>query len=239
MAPEFVKWLGMPPGLSWLDIGCGTGALSEAIVQHCSPIKLLCIDPSKEFLEKAKEKLPGYAGLRIGNAGELPVADNKFDISVSGLALNFFPDLQGALSEMKRVVKPKGIIAAYVWDYAGQMQFLRYFWNAALHVSPQSLNLDEGRRFPICDSNNLTTAFQQAGFIEIRTTHLDIETIFDSFEDYWNPFLGSQGPAPGYLASLPEQLQTELRSHVFNSLPIDADGKIKLIARAIAIRATS
>ena len=131
-APLFLKWLNVPYHLSWLDIGCGTGALSEAVYNNCKPANLSCIDPSIKFLEKTKERLPEEVDFAVGTASNIPKANDKFDIVVSGLALNFFPDLPSAFSEMKRVLKPNGTIAAYVWDYSGRMDFLRHFWDAAL-----------------------------------------------------------------------------------------------------------
>jgi len=126
MAPVFLEWLQFPKNLSWLDIGCGTGALSEAIYRNCKPANLCCIDPSAEFLEETKEQLPD-ADFAIGNASNIPKANNTFDIVVSALALNFFPDLTSAFSEMKRVLKANGTIAAYVWDYSDRMDMLRFF----------------------------------------------------------------------------------------------------------------
>ncbi|HEX7906270.1 MAG TPA: class I SAM-dependent methyltransferase [Chitinophagaceae bacterium] len=236
MAPEFLKWLDLPYNLSWLDIGCGTGALSETINLRCKPARLSCIDPSADFLEKAKEKLGDKVEFAIGNASNIPEANNSVDVVVSGLALNFFPDLNSAFSEIKRVLKVKGIMAAYVWDYAGRMDFLRLFWDTVIEINPDAKNHDEGIRFPICNIDNLKKTFREAGLTEIETTFLDIYTVFKNFEDYWNPFLGGQGPAPTYLASLPGNLKNEIKSLLLKKLPAEPDGSIRLLARAIAAR---
>lgn len=232
----FLKWLNPPSHLSWLDIGCGTGALSEAIHKNCKPQHLSCIDPSGEFLEKAKKRLFNKADFATGSASDIPKGDDSFDIVVSGLALNFFPDIDSAMPEMKRVLKAKGTVAAYVWDYSGRMDFLRIFWDAALDVDPNSHKLDEGIRFPICNAGKLSGTFQKAGLTNIETSNLDTYTVFKNFDDYWNPFLGGQGPAGSYLVSLDENLQDALKNNLFKRLPVEPDGSIRLLARAIAVR---
>jgi SAM-dependent methyltransferase len=237
IAPLFLQWLDPPGNLSWLDLGCGTGALSEAIDRSCKPASLTCVDPSAGFLAKAEERLPNEAVLLVGSASNIPMPDASVDIIASGLALNFFPDLPAALNEIKRVLKANGTLAAYVWDYAGRMDFLRVFWDAAGEVDPRARELDEGVRFPICNPRNLEDTYREAGFSEIKTTSLDITTVFKDFDDYWNPFLGGQGPAPSYLATLSPSIQQELKKHICNRLPIEADGTITLVARAIAVRA--
>ena len=238
MAPEFLKWLNAANNLSWLDLGCGTGALSEAISNRNKPAQLYCVEPSADFLAKAKEKLGNKAQFLIGTATNIPIGDNEVDIVVSGLALNFFPDPPGAFAEMKRVAKPNGIIAAYVWDYSGKMEFLRRFWDAAAEVDEKSKTLDEGIRFPICNPEKLKNAFQDAGLSNIETDYLTVYTIFKDFDDYWNPFLGGQGPAPSYLASESSYIIDKIRFELLNNLPVEVDGSIKLVARAIAVRGT-
>jgi len=238
MAPVFLEWLNFPHNLSWLDIGCGTGALSEAISSICKPANLSCIDPSETFLEKTKQRLSDKADFNIGTASDIPKANATFDIVVSGLALNFFPELPAAFSEMKRVVKDKGTIAAYVWDYSDRMDFLRLFWDAAYEVNPGSNKFDEGVRFPICNADNLKAAFQDADLNDIETSTLDIPTVFKNFDDYWNPFLGGQGPAPGYLVALSDDLQNKLKNTIHKKLSFASDGSIKLLARAIGVRGT-
>ena len=236
MAPVFLDWLDLPDHLAWLDLGCGTGALSEAIYNYRKPISLACVEPSHQFLEITRQRLSGKAGFAIGGASKIPGPKNSFDVVVSGLALNFFPDLPAAFSEMKRVLKPNGTVAAYVWDYAGQMQFLRVFWDAACELDPAAKNFDEGIRFPICNPVDLEVAFRDAGLSDIQGAYLTIDTVFKDFDDYWNPFLGGQGPAPGYLASLSEDRREELQQLVHKKLQIAGDGTISLWARAIAIR---
>jgi len=236
MAPVFLKWLNLPSDKNWLDIGCGTGALSEAIEQNSKPRNLSCVDPSESFIEKIKNRISIKGDFRVGNVENLPFDNESFEIIVSGLALNFFPNFESALSEMKRVSKPNGVIAAYVWDYSGRMDFLRYFWEAAFQIDSKSHDLDEGIRFPICNSNKLIEAFQKSELIEIESSVLDIDTVFKNFEDYWNPFLGGQGPAPGYLASLSNELQDDLKNKIHERIDFESDGSIKLLGRAIAIK---
>ena len=210
MAPKFLKWLNVPSNKNWLDVGCGTGALSEAIEQNCKPKNLACVDPSESFIEKVKQRISITGEFRVGNVESLPFENESFEIIVSGLALNFFPNLESALSELKRVSKQHGVIAAYVWDYSGRMDFLRFFWDAAYQIDPKSRELDEGLRFPICDSGNLIKLFESANLIEVESAKLDIDTNFKNFDDYWNPFLGGQGPAPSFLMALSEKKQNKI-----------------------------
>jgi len=237
IAPLFLNWLNLQKNLNWIDLGCGTGALSESIFKLYNPAKLISIDPSNKFLEKAKERLPERVNLLQGDASAIPCYNNSCDAIVSGLALNFFTDLEKSLSEMKRVTKSEGVIASYVWDYAGRMDFLRIFWDAACQLDPDARKLDEGSRFPICNLEKLSALFQKKGFTNILTTTLDMDSTFEDFDDFWNPFLGGQGPAPSYLASLSNQSQQVLKEKIHDQLPFDKDGSIKLLARALAIKA--
>jgi len=239
MAPRFLQWIGFNSGKSWLDLGCGTGALSEAIVRDYKPSLVLCVDPSAEFLSKASERNLQHTEFQVGSSSSIPASDSSFDIVVSGLALNFFPDLKEAFSEMKRVLKPGGTLAAYVWDYSDRMEFLRVFWDTATEIDQKAIQLDEGNRFPICNLDKLKDTFLAEGLSNVETASLDIETVFKDFNDYWNPFLGGQGPAPGYLASLNDEMRNQLQSSINKKLKVEHDGSIKMIARALAIKAIS
>jgi hypothetical protein len=138
--------------------------------------------------------------------------------------------------EMKKAVRKRGTVALYVWDYAGKMQFMRLFWNAAAALDPAAYDLDEGRRFPICDPKALVNLFREKGFSEIETHPIDIMTDFKDFDEFWSPFLGGQGPAPSYTMSLSEEQRSQLRERIYNSLPFALDGSIPLVARAWAVR---
>src|SRR5512145_2376455 len=150
VAPLFLSWLSIPAGRKWLDVGCGTGALCAAIVDRCSPASVAGVEPSEGFLKTAKENLADRAALHQGSASAIPLGDASVDVVVSGLVLNFVPDQRAALAEMARVAAQGGTIGAYVWDYAGKMELMRYFWDAAVELDPNAAKLDEGRRFPLC-----------------------------------------------------------------------------------------
>jgi SAM-dependent methyltransferase len=236
VAARFLDWLELPGGLRWVDVGCGTGALSEAILDRCDPTSVDGVEPSSGFVRAAARRLGDRATVHQAPAEDLPLLDGSADVVVSGLVLNFIPDLPAALDEMKRVA-PGGIVGAYVWDYSGGMDMLRLFWDAADEVDPDGAD-DEGRRFPICRPDALLAAFADAGLDGAEVVPLDIPTPFADFDALWTPFTGGQGAGPSYLVSLDREKQDALKESLRRSVPANPDGSISLIARAWAIRAT-
>jgi hypothetical protein len=152
--------------------------------------------------------------------------------------LNFVASSERALAEMARVVRPGGTVGLYVWDYAGEMQLMRRFWDAAAALDAQAQALDEGIRFPICQPEPLDRLFRVAGLADVAVRPIDVPTVFRDFDDYWSPFLGAQGPAPAYAMALDEERRTALRDRIRTDLPIEDDGSIHLMARAWAARGT-
>jgi SAM-dependent methyltransferase len=239
VAPVFLSWLAVPAGKRWLDVGCGTGALSAAIADLGSPASLDGVEPSAGFLVMAKEHLGERAVFHAGTAADIPLPNSSVDVVVSGLVLNFLPDAAEALVEMARVAKRGGTVAAYVWDYGQRMELMRYFWDAAIALDPAVASVAESHRFALCNPGALRAVFSAASFGAVEVTAIDIATEFASVDDYWDPFLGGQGPAPAYLLSLDEAHRDAIRSRLLATLPIASDGSISLIARAWAVRGTN
>jgi SAM-dependent methyltransferase len=237
VAPPFLSWLNIPAGRRWLDVGCGTGALCAAIIDRCFPSSVAGVEPSERFLEAATENLADRAALHQGSATAIPLGEASVDVVVSGLVLNFVPDPRAAVLEMARVTGKGGTIAAYVWDYAGQMELMRFFWDAAVELDSDAAKLDEGVRFPLCRPGALETLFASAGLEGVEGKAIDIPTPFANFDDYWRPFLGGQGPAPTYAMSLSGAARARLRDRLRERISTRADGAISLTARAWAIRA--
>lgn len=235
VAAAFLDWLAVPPGKVWLDVGCGSGALSRRIVEAAAPAAVVGVDSSEGFVAHAGAHVAG-AQFRVGDAQALPVANREFDAVVSGLVLNFVPDQPKAVAEMRRAARPGGTVAVYVWDYGGEMQLIRRFWDAAIALDSAARDLDEAVRFPHCRPEPLRTLFTGAGLRNVETKAIDVPTVFKDFEDYWSPFLGGQGPAPGYCMKLPEAAREALRERLRSSLPTQRDGKIPLVARAWAVQ---
>lgn len=234
VAAAFLDWLDPAPGLRWLDVGCGTGALTTAILTRCGPLEVVGVDPSEAHIAWARSQVDdGRARFVVAGAADLPMV--TVDVVVSGLVLNFLPDAGAALSAMRERA-PAGTVAAYVWDYGGQMQLLRHFWDAAVALDPAAVELDEGSRFGICTPGRLEALWADHGLVDVATTAIDVPTRFRNFDDYWTPFLGGQGPAPGYAMSLDEERRRRLRERVRAGLPVAADGSIDLTARAWAVR---
>lgn len=235
IAQEFVTRLHIEPGRRWLDVGCGTGALTQTILSLADPAEVWGVDPSDAFVDHACQQVTdNRAQFKVGDAAHLPFEDRLFDVVVSGLALNFMPEAL-AVREMQRVVRPGGVVAAYVWDYADKMEWLRYFWDAAVALDPAAKALDEGERFPICREEPLERLFLETGFRQVEVYPVDTPTHFTSFDDYWQPFLVGQFPAPQYVASLSDEQREALREELHRRLPINADSSIDLIARAWAV----
>lgn len=238
LARDFVRWLARPAGNRWLDVGAGTGAVSTAILELAEPAEVLAIDPSAGFLAYAKQRLPDERfQIQIGSAGTLPVGDAQFETVVGGLMLNFVPDPARALRDMTRAATPGGTVATYVWDYRDGQEMMRYFWDAAVALDPTVREAAEQRRFvPLCQPDALAQLFLDTGLSQVENRSLDLTMHFQDFDDYWGPFLGGQGPAPSYAATLPPDRLATLRESIRTALPTAPDGSISLPARAFAIR---
>lgn len=237
VAREFVQWLAIPKYRQWLDVGSGTGALSQTILDLAHPKKVKGIDRSEDYVEFTRNRMSDpNVEFEVGNAQTLRVDPKSYDVAVSGLVLNFVPRPNQMIAEMARAVRDGGVVAVYVWDYAGKMQLIRHFWNAATALDPDARDLDEGRRFSICSPQQLTELFQKEGLFQVQVRPIDILAEFKDFNDFWSPFLGAQGPAPGYVMSLSESRRAQLRERLNNSLPYALDGTISLILRAWAVQ---
>lgn len=240
VAREFLSWLAIPVRGQWLDVGCGTGVLSQVILQFADPAGVIGIDRSEGFVNFATEHVQdSRVQFEVGNAETLTADSGLFDATVSGLVLNFLSQPDRAVAEMTRVTRSGGVVAAYVWDYAGRMQMMRHFWDAATALDPKASELDQGSRFPICHPNALSQLFESAGLQNVEVRPIEVPTLFRNFDDYWLPFLGGQGPAPGYLMSLNEQHRAALRERIRAGVPVASDGSIPLTARAWAVRGAS
>ncbi len=237
VAPEFLAWLAPARGLAWADVGCGTGALSETILRTFEPAAIEGVDTSEGFVAAARQRLRDHrVRLHTGDATRLPWEARAFDVTVSGLVLNFVKDHAAMAREMIRVTKPGGRVAAYVWDYAGGMQMVRSFWDAAIAVNPADAKLDQADRFPICQPEPLRALFDGAGLRSVAVRAIEIPTVFRDFDDYWTPFLGRQGSAPTYLASVSDDAREKIRAHLKARLAPAQGQRIELTARAWAVQ---
>lgn len=237
VATEFVRWLAVPPGRRWMDVGCGTGVLTRTILEIAAPSEIVGVDPSGDFVAYATAQTTDpRARFVVGDAEDLPSADGAFDAVVAGLVLNFVAEPGAALRELVRVTAPGGTIAAYVWDYREGMQFIRTFWDAAIALDAAAGSLHQGERFPLARPDALVALFERASLQGVASRPIEIPTRFADFDDFWAPFLGGTGPAPGYVATLDDEGRTALRERLRASVPTEPDGSIPLSARAWAVR---
>lgn len=238
LAQEFLKWLDVPSGLRWIDVCCGSGVISEAIVEGNNPASVVGVDVSPEQINFARRhRARDNVTFETADAMALPFTDESFDVAVCGLGLNYIPHPDGGLYEFCRVIRPGGTIAVYVWDYVYGASFLRKFWDAATVIDGEAPTFDQARRFPMCTQEGLRRLFEQAKLEDLNVLALDVVTRFTSFDDYWEPLLTGQGSAPNYLATRDKKTQAAIRERLRAVLPTNAKGAIELPARAWAIRA--
>jgi SAM-dependent methyltransferase len=206
-------------------------------LQTADPAFVTGLDRSPGYVTLARASIQDRrVQFEVADAAELAVESGRYEAVVSGLMLNFLPQPELGAAEMRRATRFDGCVAAYVWDYAGKMEMTRRFWDAAAALDPRALQLDQGVRFPLCKPDRLIQLFQEIGLRDVEARPIDIPTVFRSFDDYWLPFLGGEGSAPGYVKSLSvEQLMT-LRERIRAGLPFADDGSIPLAARAWAVR---
>jgi len=237
LAKAFVEWLQPARSANWLEVGCGTGALTAAICDSADPASVVACDPSAPFVEHARAHLmDDRVSFMVADAEALPRRTEGFDAVVSGLVLNFLPAPQAVVASFRERLRRAGLCAAYVWDYADGMEFLRYFWEEAVLSDGRAASLDEGRRFPLCQPSALASLFKTAGFAQVETHALEISTDFTTFDDYWAPFLSGTGPAPSYVSTLDPHARELLRGRLEQRLRTRSDEVIRLRARAWAVR---
>ena len=234
VAPRFLDWLALPTRLRWLDVACGTGALTSAILARCGPEAIVGLDGSTDYLASAQRSCQEpRVRFVFADANVLPFPSTSFDVSVSGLALNFIA-FDRALAEQHRVVRSGGTIAAYVWDYAGEYEFARRFWDAALSIDPRAAAYDPGRKATICREQNLHEALIAAGCTGVETRVFDDSGEFPSREAYWHAFDGRQGSTFEYLSLLMDEQRVRLQASLLSTM--NPYGPVKLKIRALAVK---
>ena len=240
IAQQYVPWLRIPEGASWLDVGCGIGVVTEAVLRDAAPGRVVGMDRSTAYVAEAARRLgTERVVFDVGDAQELPYEDGTFDAVVSGLVLNFLPDPLAAVREMVRVARPGGTVSAYVWDYLDRMEIIRTFWDVAAEDDPSVARLPEVQQYSLCQPEALRQLFGTANLEAIDVAGLEAPAVFEDFDEYWQPFLGGQGTAPTYVASLSDESRSGLREKLRSALPISPDGRVPLRIRAWAIRGRS
>lgn len=237
VARQFVTWLSVEPASTWLDVGAGTGILTQVILDQCAPQSVVALDLSEHYLAYARQMITDErVEWVVGNASEIGLNAPAFDAAVAGLVLNFVPSPEDMVRGMKDAVRPGGVVAAYVWDYGDRMQMMRHFWEAAIAVDPSARDFDAGTQFAICNPDNLRALFTATGFTDIDVIPLDIQTPFANFDDFWLPFLAAQGSISKYFRTLSDDQRHKIRQQLLRQLPINDDQTIHLSARAWAVQ---
>ena len=241
IASRFLDWLNAPPEQDWLEVGCGSGALSSEILARCQPRSVVGLDQSEDFVRTAENKVvDDRARFFVGDAQNIDLPDESMDYVVSALVLNFIPDKNRALTEMRRVAKPGGTIAFYVWDYpGGGVEFMHTFWHVAVALDPTASELAEDKRFPDCTEGRLSDLASRNGLTNVESSAIEAPAVFKSFDDFWHPFTLGAGPAPGYCISLNDDDRENLRATLERQVIALPDGTIPMKIRAWAIKAST
>jgi SAM-dependent methyltransferase len=231
LAAPLADLAGVSSGQRALDVGCGPGALTEELVRRLGAGVVAAIDPSEPFVEACRRRVRG-ADVRAGAAEQLPFADAEFDAVLSQLVVNFMSDAPAGVREMHRVARPGGVVAAAVWDYAGEMTLLRRLWDAAARVDPEGAAAhDEGRVMRYCRPDELEALWEEAGLDEVATGELRVSASYEDYDGLWAPLERGVGPAGAYVAALDEERRAALREELRRALG-SPEGAFTLSARA-------
>ena len=240
VAREFLAWLAIPTQSMWHDVACGTGALTSEALASYDPARIDGSDPDETRIAHARTAIvDARAHFVVGDGMQIAGAGDRYDAVVNGLGFPPIRDTVAALVEFRRVAKPGGTVAGYVWDFDGEMQLLRYFWNAAadLDAGVEDVTSDDGDDpYAICAPEKLSAAWTTAGFSAVSVRAIDAHARFANFDDFWMPFQRGDSPAQRHVASLDEDRRAHLRSRLHDTLPIASDGSIALVTRAWAAK---
>jgi SAM-dependent methyltransferase len=218
LAPQMVRLATVTSGQRALDVGCGPGALASALAATLGPERVAAVDPYEPFVKACRARVAG-ADVRVAAAERLPFAEDHFDVVLAQLVLDLVEDPQRAVTEMRRVLRLGGVIAACVWDYAGEMTILRAFWDAAAALDPLAATArDEGRRKRLCQRGELGQLWRSQGIERIEEGELIASARYADFEAFWSPFQAGIGPAGAYCKALGGQAQAALHEECWRGL---------------------
>jgi SAM-dependent methyltransferase len=234
LAPLFIDFAGVSSGMTAVDVGCGPGALTQALVERLGAENVAAADPSEPFIAATTERARG-ADVRLAPAEELPWEDDRFDAALSQLVVNFMRDADAGVGEMRRVVRPGGVVAACTWEYARDMEMLGNFWAAARELEPDAP--DEGHTMRYRSADELEELWNRAGLDGVTTDELHVEASYSNFDELWEPFTYGVGPAGAHVAGLEPEQRDALRAAFFANLG-EPSGSFTLGATACAVRGT-
>ncbi len=231
----FLDWVAPPKGARWLDIGCGTGAFTKLVLDKCAPATVIAVDPSPEQIDFARnEPVARRADFRVADAQSLPFQDGAFDVVASALVINFVPNRPRALAEMRRVGRPGGVVAGYVWDFAGERSPGSLLRLGLIQIGaevPPTPGTEDSRL------ELLSALFAGSGLMDIATRAIDVTVSFPDFNDFWVSSTPKFRPAGKMVAALSETDRHKLIDLLRAQLPAGPDGSVSYSARAHAIMA--
>jgi ubiquinone/menaquinone biosynthesis C-methylase UbiE len=243
IADKFIDWLEVKQVRfkSCIDMGCGTGALSEALLANGACASLTCLDRSLAYLSFAKQRILS-SGVEFvqGDVQSTSLAASGYSLVVSGLVVNFVDSPAKMLREMLRLGRSGGVLGLYIWDFAEGMEPIRKFWDAAHKCNaPNVRKFDAGVRFPICQRDNLLRSITEAGWLEPKVAPVEIHARFKNFDDYWAPFLSGQGTGPAFAVGLTEEMREKVRKALMSLVTVSPDEPFTLRTRAWAAKGIS
>jgi SAM-dependent methyltransferase len=237
LAPAYIAFAGVKNGDRVLDVGTGTGSLSATPEASMPASEIVGVDPSEGFIAYAqKNAKSNRVHFEVGDAQALKFKDVSFDNTLALLVMNFVPDPNKAVAEMRRVTRQQGIVSACVWDYDAGMQMLRFFWDEAVAFDPAIERKDE-RHMKLSRQGQLGDLWREGGLVNVKEEPLVIDQAYASFNDYWEPFTKGAGPGGAYVVSLSEDRRQQLEARMRKRLLMDhQDGPFTLTARAWCVR---
>ncbi|MFL5253192.1 MAG: class I SAM-dependent methyltransferase [Rhodopila sp.] len=231
-ADVFLDWLAPTPALGWIDVGCGSGAFSEAIVQRCAAAEVQSIDPSEAQIAFARSRTP-TATFQVGDAMALPFTDNRFDVAVMALVIFFVPDPAKGLAEMVRVVRPGGVVAAYAWDLAGGGFPFQPVQDALLAAGVESLRPPSAG---VERMDLLQGLWRDAGLEAIETREIRVWRVFADHDELWRVSTATSAGTRAAVSGLSDTQRSTVRARLRLALPPGPDGRVSYPARANAIK---
>jgi SAM-dependent methyltransferase len=233
----FLDWLAPSPGARWLDVGCGTGVFTQLVLDRCAPAAISAVDPAQPQIDHARRHRGRQrATFQIADAQALPFADSTFDVVASALAINFIPDRFRAVSEMRRVARPGGVVAGYVWDFAAERS---PSWPLRLGMRQWGVDVPDVPGARASSLGALDSLFERAECQGVATTSIDVALPFADFDEFWRAQTPSHSPIANAIAAMTESERLRLIEAVRNELPCCPDGRIEYSARANAIKAST